>query len=54
MLLCKNKLKEDSTFYSDSINDLPMLESCGFPVVVEPDEKLKKIAIDMSYKIITR
>ena len=50
-----NNLKiEDSTFYSDSINDLPMLESCGFPVVVEPDEKLKKIAIDRSYKIITR
>ena len=42
------------TFYSDSINDLPMLESCGIPIVVNPDDNLKKIALDRSYKILNR
>ena len=50
-----NDLKiEDSIFYSDSINDLPMLEACGEPIVVNPDDNLKKIAIDRSYKILNR
>ena len=47
------KIKE-SIFYSDSINDLPMLEACGLPIVVDPDEKLKKISEERSYKIINR
>lgn len=50
-----NDLKiEDSIFYSDSINDLPMLEACGEPIVVNPDDNLRKIAIDRSYKILNR
>jgi len=50
-----NNLKiKDSIFYSDSINDLPMFESCGEPIVVNPDDKLKKIAVERSYKIISR
>ncbi len=50
-----NNLKiEDSIFYSDSINDLPMLEACGEPIVVNPDDNLKEIAIDRSYKILNR
>jgi len=50
-----NDLKvEDSIFYSDSINDLPMFESCGQAIVVNPDEKLRKIALDRDYKIINR
>ena len=50
-----NNLKiEDSIFYSDSINDLPMFESCRVPIAVNPDDKLKKIAIDRSYEIIYR
>jgi len=50
-----NNLKiEDSIFYSDSINDLPMLEACGEPIVVNPDDNLRKIAIDRSYKILNR
>ena len=51
----ENNLKiEESIFYSDSINDLPMLESCGIPIVVNPDDNLKKIALDRSYKILNR
>tara|TARA_Y100000768_G_scaffold245299_1_gene185975 strand:+ start:412 stop:1059 length:648 start_codon:yes stop_codon:yes gene_type:complete len=50
-----NDLKiEDSIFYTDSINDLPMLEACGEPIVVNPDDNLKKIALERKYKIINR
>jgi HAD superfamily hydrolase (TIGR01490 family) len=31
---------EGSSFYSDSINDLPLLEKVDHPVAVNPDEKL--------------
>jgi len=33
-----------STFYSDSYNDLPMLERVGAPVVVNPDARLRRHA----------
>ena len=33
-----------STFYSDSHSDLPMLEAVGFPVVVDPDPRLRRHA----------
>ncbi len=51
----KNQLKlSDASFYSDSINDLPLLEACGKPVVVNPDKVLMEIADNRSYKIIQR
>ncbi len=31
----------ESYFYSDSYSDLPMLEAVGYPVVVNPDPKLR-------------
>jgi HAD superfamily hydrolase (TIGR01490 family) len=34
----------DCAFYSDSIYDLPLLESVGRPVVVNPDIRLRRIA----------
>ena len=50
-----NGLKvNQSIFYSDSINDLPMFEACGVPIAVNPDNKLKKIAEERSYRIINR
>ncbi len=33
-----------STFYSDSINDLPLLETVDFPVAIDPDPRLAAIA----------
>jgi hypothetical protein len=30
--------------YSDSINDLPLLESVGYPHAVNPDRELRRIA----------
>ena len=35
---------ENSTFYSDSINDLILLEAVGTPIVVDPDQKLLQIS----------
>lgn len=51
----KNQLKlGDSTFYTDSINDLPLLEACGRPIAVNPDKMLMEVAIKRSYEIIKR
>ena len=35
---------EECSFYSDSIYDLPLLESVGRPVAVNPDIRLRRIA----------
>jgi|TARA_B110000259_G_scaffold154415_1_gene175062 HAD superfamily hydrolase (TIGR01490 family) len=43
---------EDVTFYSDSINDLPLLEAVGHPKVVSPDPALEKIAAARGWTII--
>ncbi|MBT1136492.1 HAD-IB family hydrolase, partial [Pseudomonas sp. PAH14] len=32
---------EDSYFYSDSLNDVPLLEVVANPVAVDPDPKLR-------------
>ena len=34
----------DCAFYSDSINDLPLLEKAGMAGIINPDKKLKKMA----------
>ena len=41
------------TFYSDSINDLPLLEAVELPIAVNPDQTLDGIARDRGWKIIT-
>ena len=40
------------TFYSDSINDLPLLESVDFPKAVNPDAMLEKISLERGWEII--
>ena len=42
-----------SYFYSDSHNDLPLLEKVTFPVAVDADEKLEQIAKQRSWKLIS-
>lgn len=44
---------EASFAYSDSITDLPMLESVGHPVAVNPDKALLKEATDRGWEIRT-
>ncbi|HHB12379.1 MAG TPA: HAD family hydrolase [Chromatiales bacterium] len=43
----------DSWFYSDSHNDLPLLEAVDHPVAVDPDEKLAQVARQRGWPIVT-
>lgn len=42
-----------STFYTDSISDLPMLEAVGTPRVVNPDPRLRLLAARRRYPVET-
>ncbi|AKF53672.1 HAD-IB family hydrolase [Pseudomonas syringae pv. aptata] len=44
---------EDSYFYSDSMNDLPLLEQVANPVAVDPDDKLRAEAERRGWPVIT-
>lgn len=41
-----------STFYSDSMNDLPLLERVTHPVATNPDERLRAIAVQRQWQIL--
>lgn len=43
----------DSYFYSDSLNDLPLLEQVANPVAVDPDPKLRAEAESRGWPVIT-
>jgi HAD superfamily hydrolase (TIGR01490 family) len=52
--LAKNTMSlQGSCFYSDSINDLPLLEKVDTPVAVDPDEKLAALARQRGWDIIS-
>lgn len=40
------------TFYSDSVNDLPLLERVHIPVATNPDERLRAIARERGWRIL--
>jgi HAD superfamily hydrolase (TIGR01490 family) len=44
---------QDSWFYSDSHNDLPLLKLVDNPVAVDPDEKLSEFASTVNWPIIS-
>jgi HAD superfamily hydrolase (TIGR01490 family) len=44
---------EGSWFYSDSHNDLPLLEAVAHPVAVDPDPRLREIAERRGWQIIS-
>jgi HAD superfamily hydrolase (TIGR01490 family) len=41
-----------TTFYSDSINDLPLLEKATVPVATNPDDPLRAIALQRGWRIL--
>lgn len=41
-----------TTFYSDSTNDLPLLESVNLPVATNPDDRLRAIATERGWRIL--
>ncbi len=42
----------DATFYSDSPNDLPLLEKVSHPVATNPDERLRRVALERGWRIL--
>jgi HAD superfamily hydrolase (TIGR01490 family) len=42
---------DESTFYSDSITDLPLLERVATPIVINPDRRLRRIAEKRGWRI---
>ena len=42
----------DITFYSDSANDLPLLEKVNHPVATNPDPRLRALAIERGWRIL--
>ena len=47
-----NESLEGSWFYSDSHNDLPLLNVVDHPVAVSPDERLRETAIDNGWALV--
>ncbi len=45
--------RTDTTFYSDSHNDLPLLEWVDHPVAVDPDDTLRATANDRGWPILS-
>ncbi len=52
-LLQQNKRLDESWFYSDSHNDLPLLQKVDHPVAVDPDPILKAEAIQNDWRVIS-
>jgi HAD superfamily hydrolase (TIGR01490 family) len=42
----------ETTFYSDSMNDLPLLERADHPVATNPDDRLREIATQRGWRIL--
>lgn len=41
-----------STFYSDSINDVPLLERVTAPVATNPDDRLRALALERGWRVL--
>lgn len=42
----------ESTFYTDSINDLSLMENVTHPVATNPDDRLRAIALERGWRIL--
>lgn len=45
-------LDVETTFYSDSMNDLPLLEQVDHPVATNPDPRLRTLALERGWRIL--
>ncbi len=48
-----NQNLDGSYFYSDSHNDLPLLQKVTYPVAVDPDETLEAYATEHNWKVLS-
>ncbi|MDC7234341.1 MAG: HAD-IB family phosphatase [Spirochaetales bacterium] len=46
-----NFVWEDCAFYSDSLNDRPLLEACAYPVAVHPGAELSALAAEKQWPV---
>ena len=44
---------KDSVFYTDSINDLPLMQRVSEPIAVDPDQKLAAISQKNGWQILS-
>ncbi|NQW92757.1 MAG: HAD family hydrolase [Polaromonas sp.] len=42
----------ETTFYSDSMNDLPLLDIATHPIATNPDERLRQLATERGWRIL--
>jgi HAD superfamily hydrolase (TIGR01490 family) len=40
------------TFYSDSINDLPLMDNADHPVATNPDDRLRALALERGWRVL--
>ena len=52
-LMEQKESSDGSYFYSDSINDMPMLLEVAYPIAVDPDSELRKEAESRKWEIIS-
>jgi HAD superfamily hydrolase (TIGR01490 family) len=52
-LAARGESLDGSSFYSDSINDLPLLERVQWPAAVDPDERLARVAAERGWPIMS-
>ncbi|MDA9636411.1 HAD-IB family hydrolase [SAR86 cluster bacterium] len=50
----KNYILSDAYFYTDSINDLPLVKACKNSIIISPDKKLRIFAENNSLEIVER
>ena len=50
--LCLDWDRIDATFYSDSMNDVPLLERVDHPVATNPDARLRALAGQRGWRIL--
>ncbi len=41
-----------TTFYSDSLNDLPLLEKADVPIATNPDPRLRALAAQRGWQVL--
>ncbi len=42
----------ETTFYTDSLNDLALMEKATHPVATNPDERLRALAVERGWRIL--
>ena len=52
-MIKNNKSFMESTFYSDSHNDLPLLEIVDNPIAVDPDDTLRDVAEERNWQVMS-